>query len=136
MVLIFYFSSQPATESNELSVGITEMIVEQAEQVSSILTFNIVSFNHIVRKSAHFFLYLVLGVLVMSSFRKSKANKIWMIGKAIFVCVLYAISDEIHQLFVPGRGARVMDVFIDSTGAIVGVLVYLLIKQLKIPAEL
>ena len=40
-------------------------------------------------------------------------------------CSLYAISDEVHQLFVPGRGAQVKDVFIDIAGAAVGIFLSL-----------
>jgi VanZ family protein len=39
-------------------------------------------------------------------------------------CILYAISDEVHQLFVLGRGAQVVDVLIDSLGAFVGIGMY------------
>ena len=53
-----------------------------------------------------------------------------MIGLSLFVCVLYAISDEVHQLFVSGRGAQVKDVLIDSAGAIVGVGLYLVISRI------
>ena len=53
-----------------------------------------------------------------------------MIGLSLLVCVLYAISDEVHQLFVPGRGAQVKDVLIDSAGAIVGVGLYLVICRI------
>lgn len=42
---------------------------------------------------------------------------------ALGICILYAISDEFHQLFVPGRGGQIRDVLIDSTGAIVGVAI-------------
>ncbi|MGV8147186.1 MAG: VanZ family protein [Alkaliphilus sp.] len=43
----------------------------------------------------------------------------------LLVCVLYAISDETHQIFVPGRSAQVSDILIDSVGAAVGILIYL-----------
>ena len=43
---------------------------------------------------------------------------------------LYGVSDEVHQLFVPGRGAMVKDVLIDSAGAIVGVGLYLVISRI------
>ena len=55
MVLIFSLSHQPVAQSSELSVGITEVIVEKVEKVSPNVEFNIGSFHHIVRKNAHFF---------------------------------------------------------------------------------
>ncbi|GAA4069041.1 hypothetical protein GCM10022410_13710 [Amphibacillus indicireducens] len=46
------------------------------------------------------------------------------------ICVLFAISDEVHQLFVPGRAGQVMDVVIDTTGAIAGISGYLGLEKL------
>ncbi|NLM05265.1 MAG: VanZ family protein [Clostridiales bacterium] len=64
MVLIFYLSQQPATESNSLSTGITERIVAIIERLTSDIDFDVSNFNHIIRKNAHFFAYLILGVCV------------------------------------------------------------------------
>ncbi|MFC3884679.1 VanZ family protein [Bacillus songklensis] len=130
VVLIFYLSNQPATESNHLSKGITEVIVKTAEKVAPNTEFDIRNFNHIVRKNAHFFAYLVFGVLVASVLGRSVVHRYRIIGLALLICVLYAISDEMHQLFVPGRGAQVKDVFIDSAGASVGIGVYLVIDRI------
>ncbi|MFP5109854.1 VanZ family protein [Neobacillus sp. C211] len=47
----------------------------------------------------------------------------------IGICVLFAVSDEFHQLFVAGRGAQVKDVFIDSAGAIVGIVIYGIVNR-------
>lgn len=41
------------------------------------------------------------------------------------ICTGYAVRDEIHQLFVPGRGAQVRDVLIVSGGAVVGIMMWL-----------
>ncbi|PGY12090.1 VanZ family protein [Bacillus sp. AFS031507] len=40
------------------------------------------------------------------------------------ICVLFAVSDEFHQLFVAGRGAQVKDVFNDSAGAMMGIVIF------------
>lgn len=42
---------------------------------------------------------------------------------------LYGITDEIHQLFVPGRSGQVKDVIIDGAGSIVGILVYVFLNK-------
>ncbi|TQR10147.1 VanZ family protein [Psychrobacillus soli] len=127
MALIFYFSNQPANESNELSTGITEVIVTAVEKVAPHSNFIVGNLNHFVRKNAHFLIYLVLGVLLIHSLRLSGVDGYKGIGLALSICVLYAISDEVHQLFVPGRGAQVRDVFIDSAGAFVGIGIYVVI---------
>ena len=124
MGLIFSLSHQTVAQSSELSVGITEVIVEKVEKVFPNMEFNLASFHHIVRKNAHFFIYLVLGFLVAYALGKIGVKGYRMIGLSLLVCVLYAISDEVHQLFVSGRGAQVKDVLIDSAGATVGVGLY------------
>ncbi len=131
MALIFNLSSQVADESNKLSKGVTKIVIETVEKVAPKSDFDINRFNHIVRKNAHFFAYLVLGVLVLSALRRSGIYSYKSIGVAILICILYAISDEVHQIFVPGRGPQVKDVFIDSSGACVGVLVYLGVSKMK-----
>ncbi|MCK9443955.1 MAG: VanZ family protein [Tissierellaceae bacterium] len=121
MILIFGFSHQPREDSNKLSTNITEVIVEIIENKTSNRDINIRSFNHMLRKNAHFFLYLVLGILVTNALRNSQLRGYKLICLALLICILYAISDEIHQLFVPGRGGQVGDVFIDGTGSVIGI---------------
>lgn len=129
MSLIFFLSHQPVTKSNKLSTGITEKLVEIAGKMDSDKSFNIKRLNHIIRKNAHFFAYLILGVLVLNGLKSSSIVGFKSILLAIFICVLYAICDEVHQLFVPGRGGQVRDVFIDSTGAITGVIIYRMVAR-------
>lgn len=77
-------------------------------------------FNLILRKNAHAFEYLVLAMLVASalfSFNlKGKSSVIYV----MFICLFYAITDEFHQMFVPGRTSLVSDVLIDFLGSIIG----------------
>lgn len=122
MTLIFYLSAQPVQQSNGLSKKVAEIVVETVEIVAPKVEINPRRANHIIRKNAHFFSYLILGVLVMNVFRLSKINKVKSIIFALIFCILYAISDELHQLFVPGRGAQVRDVIIDTGGAVIGIL--------------
>ena len=128
MALIFYLSHQPATESNSLSTGITERVVAIIERVTSDIDFDVSNFNHIIRKNAHFFAYLILGVLVSNAL-KNNGLKGFIIALAI--CILYAISDEVHQLFIPGRAGQVRDVIIDSAGAVVGISGNIVFGKLK-----
>ena len=124
MALIFYLSHQLATKSNGLSKGATEIIVETVEKVVPKVDINKSGFNHILRKNAHFFAYLVLGILVANGLRSVGLIGYKAIGFALLIYMFYAISDEIHQLFIPGRGGQVKDVIIDSAGAVVGILGY------------
>ncbi|RKI37320.1 VanZ family protein [bacterium D16-51] len=84
--------------------------------------------DHPVRKTAHATEYAVLGILLFGALyqpgrqKKREAFFSWGIG------TFYAATDEIHQLFVPGRSGQVTDVLLDSCGAAAGVLFCLLIN--------
>ncbi|TCO68517.1 VanZ family protein [Marinisporobacter balticus] len=131
MFLIFNLSSQVADESDKLSKGITEIVIKTVEKVEPRVDFDISRFNHIVRKNAHFFAYLALGIFVMNAMRRSGRYGYKSVVLVLLICILYAISDEVHQLFVPGRGPGVKDVLIDSAGASVGTLVHLGMSRIK-----
>ncbi len=66
-----------------------------------------------VGKILHLAEYAVLGFLVVPKAGSWKA--------ALLVCIFYAVSDEFHQLFVPGRRGSAVDVLIDSAGASAGI---------------
>lgn len=129
MVLIFYLSHQPATKSNDLSTGLTEVIVKTVEKFAPNTKLDIRKFNHKVRKNAHFIAYLVLGVFTVNALRRSGIHGHRSLAIALGICILYAVSDEVHQLFIIGRSGEVRDVLIDSAGACVGIGGYLLISR-------
>jgi VanZ family protein len=66
----------------------------------------------LVRKSAHFTEY---GVLFWLLIRGPMVERPYL---ALMLCVVYALSDEGHQVFVPGRSASLYDVALDSSGAL------------------
>jgi VanZ family protein len=126
MLLIFNLSSQVAEQSGQLSTGITKVIVDTIENIFPQADLNINEWDHIIRKNAHFFVYSILGILVLNALRKSGATGMRSVVMALVIGVLYAASDEVHQLFVNGRSAQVTDVLIDSAGIGVGIGIYLL----------
>jgi VanZ family protein len=76
-------------------------------------------------KVAHFAAYLVLGwLLARAAVRLT--HPVWL---PVLLGIGYAISDEFHQSFVPGRTATVGDLAADVSGIAVGVLVYLLLLR-------
>ncbi len=122
MALIFFFSHQPATESSELSSGITRRITDIIEGTAPNININQESLSHIIRKCAHFGIYLVLGFLVTYALNHNNISRQKIILLAFLICLLYAISDEIHQLYIPGRSGQVSDVLLDSAGGLVGIV--------------
>lgn len=131
MILIFNLSSQVVTQSDRLSKGIANINIGTIEKVAPGSHFDITQFDHVVRKNAHFFVYLVLSVLVMDAMRRSGLKGVRMVIVALGICILYGMSDEIHQLFVPGRSSQISDVLIDSAGAIVGRGLYGVVGKIR-----
>ena len=78
----------------------------------------------LVRKAAHIGAYFILGILIFNLLKEYNLAVKKIIFISIGIAILYACSDEIHQMFVPGRSGEVRDVLIDTAGAAVGVVVY------------
>lgn len=129
MAMIFLFSHQPATESSDLSTGITKKIAEIITSAAPDIKLNQESLHFFIRKCAHFGVYLILGILIANSLSHYNMSGPKVILLAFLLCGLYAISDEIHQLYVPGRSGQVSDVLIDSSGGLVGILSLVAIKS-------
>lgn len=130
MGVIFYFSSQVSEDSSELSSGVTQLIVDMIHVILPNSEINLDTFSFIIRKLAHFTEYFILAVLVMNALGSSGMHR-KHIFIALLICVLYAVSDEFHQMFVPGRGPSVRDVFIDSIGALFGILCFYVLARIR-----
>jgi VanZ family protein len=128
MIIIFSLSSEEAEASTITSTTFGKKMVRV---VSDVLGKKLseqeteeyaVSFDKIVRKTAHMTEYAMLYFAVwLALFMNShRNNRILIIS--ICICVLYAMSDEIHQLFVKGRSGSVRDIGIDSVGILFGAL--------------
>ncbi|MDP5274727.1 VanZ family protein [Chengkuizengella axinellae] len=135
MLLIFYLSSQVASQSDNLSRNVSEVVIVTVDNITPKHDININTMNHFVRKNAHFFTYLVLGLLVIIAIRRSDMIGFKSYTLAFAICILYAISDEFHQLYVPGRGPEVRDVLIDSLGSLVGISMYYLLTLFGIQKQ-
>lgn len=97
MVVIFIFSSFPDLPSNKIDI-----------------------LNFTIKKTAHVLEYTILFLFWYRAL--GKKNPIY----ALMLSLAYAFTDEIHQLFVPGRTGRLRDVGIDTIGMIV--FSYLIVK--------
>lgn len=74
-------------------------------------------------KGIHFVEYAVLGWLCAAAAQRTwPARPVWRTAAfALFVTVLWGLSDEIHQAMVPGRSAELADLFADTVGALFGI---------------
>lgn len=134
-IMIFCFSAQGKQASSRLSSSIAVTIVKmvrpdyprlsEREQLS--LLSNVES---IIRKCAHFLEFSLLGFCLacygyLQTKRKAAFPVAWILG------TLYACTDELHQLFVPGREPGLLDICIDSAGAALGVVVVVMVTWKK-----
>ncbi len=125
--VIFNFSAQNGEVSGSLSKKVTELVVKV---ISKIKTMDINTQLHyierlhpIIRKLAHFGVYTVVGFSVMGFMCTFDMRNIFKVLTSFGIGVIYAISDEVHQYFIPGRSARVFDVCIDSLGVLTGIFI-------------
>ena len=135
--VIFAMSAQPAKESSQLSGGIVKKVIsavcsdfenlsaERQTRITSTVTL-------IVRKTAHFLEYFILGLLAFVTANTFRRYKFFVrtLSAADF-CMLYAVSDEIHQYFVPGRACRFGDICIDTAGSILAIVLLAWIVIIK-----
>ena len=135
MGFIFSMSCENAEESSNTSgqtIKVVLSTVPEFEKQPEEVKKNIIEeLQFIVRKSAHFIGYMILGILASGLILQyENINKKYPL--AFLICVIYAISDEIHQLFVPGRAGQVRDVLIDSAGSLLGIIIVMAFEKLLI----
>lgn len=127
LYIIFGFSSQDGEQSGNLSLKVTNFVVEMFSKVKNMdvtLKMHYIERLHpIIRKLAHFSIYCLVGFSVMGFWCtfdiKNKYKLLW----SILLGISYAASDEFHQSFVPGRGPSIRDVCIDSAGVLTGIFI-------------
>lgn len=127
MAVIFAFSAQNAESSTDTSDGVVDRVVEEMFGTAdrNIVPDSVrLAVSFIVRKAAHFASYFLLGSLCAGAFLSDTRRLLVTNLYALGLSFAYAVSDEIHQLFVPGRAGRLLDVGIDTAGALCGILVF------------
>ena len=132
MAFIFFQSSLTADLSGAESGFIVNLIVRLLGNVPGNISF-------VIRKLAHFSEYLLLGVSLSLSARDILSITVYRergslslmhnqtIKISLLIGSLYAVSDELHQMFVPGRSCEIRDMIIDSCGVFDGPLIWRLI---------
>ncbi len=134
MLFIFAMSSFGSDSSNAQSSQIIQVLHRVFPNLSSRTSgLDASTLTFIVRKTAHFTEYAILGVFFYLFYRQTlpQKNSLQLFVLAILSSFLYACTDEIHQLFVPGRSGQFTDVLVDTLGAFCGCLLLLAIRRLR-----
>ena len=127
--MIYSFSDADAKKSSDLTEILTEKVADVTKEPKGTETFK--DIHKVVRKIGHIVEFFILGVvsfLLALSYNLSVKRSIII---SLAFCTFYAVTDEIHQLFVDGRTGRVIDVFIDFCGSVAGVGVVKGIEKFK-----
>lgn len=132
MAVIFLFSAQPAWQSAKTSHSAAYKIAEWQNQLfggdktEEELAAQAESMQFVIRKGAHMGEYALLAVLLCFHFTYYSIGRRKKVLLAVGITACYAASDEIHQIFVPGRAGRFTDVCIDTLGGVLGIAFFLL----------
>ena len=135
MVAIFLFSAQSQEQSEGLSFPIGDAAMESGffefdlfnpirESYEAGNEPFILFVQRLVRKLAHVFIFTVLAFFIricLESWFGEKKNHLLLFS--LLAGAVYAISDEIHQLLVPGRSGSIQDILLDCGGVLLGVLI-------------
>jgi len=137
-VCIFKLSGMNSENSNGKSIAIISLFIEDTLDITN--NYGITSsypeseklihaaqlINAPLRKVIHASVYFVLAFFLMLFLNVIFDYKHYVLSfiLILFICVGFAIGDEFHQTFVSGRIGRLLDVAIDSAGAIAGLLFY------------
>ena len=138
MFIIFKLSGMTSKKSNGKSTDIISIFIEDTLEVTN--EYGITSshptderidkaaslINGPMRKVMHASVYFALAFFIMTVINVLFDHKNYILSLSLtgFICIAFAISDEIHQTFVSGRTGQLLDVLIDSAGALVGIAVY------------
>lgn len=110
MLVIFVFSAQTASISNQVSDFFTNKVFASLGLS-----------ERFIRKAAHFTEFAVLGAFIMTFLSTFSLKRIYCAAISVSLCALYAAGDEFHQTFVSGRSGQISDVLLDTCGALFGI---------------
>lgn len=135
MGIIFLLSSFNGDESAKQSGFITKTIANAIEIVNPKITYSnkiilIQKLQYPVRKIAHITEYFILSLLVSLLLKEYKLSIKNIITITLIICIIYASTDEIHQLLISKRSGKITDVLIDSIGIIAELFIFK-IKTIK-----
>jgi VanZ family protein len=143
MFLVFFFSSQPY-ESQDLKPWLQSVLsleriprylyhiqLKYGGHLISIKTLGLTGFvEFFIRKSAHVTEYAIMGVLIYLSLRMIFQRFIGISLVSISLCYIYAVTDEYHQSFVADRTPLFADVLLDTGGAAIGILLFMILSKM------
>ncbi len=133
---IYSMSAADGDISSSLSFRVAKKIITLAQNVleanwsDGAVLHMAMSIHFLVRKCAHVTEYVLLSIFTTIFLRAYGQMQVKRYLTAAIFCVLVAISDEVHQLFVPNREGSVRDVLIDTLGVIIGIALIVVVRKI------
>ena len=126
--VIFYFSSREGNYSQNTSDSLLAVFYPLYKLFGSLdVNDFVLKYGGFIRKCAHFAEFFLLGLLAYlnaEEFLKDRALPV-----SLVFSLLYAVSDEVHQLFVPGRSGQLLDVVLDFSAAFLAIILMHYLKR-------
>lgn len=125
MATIFRFSSECGSKSSGTSRGTIKFVLDKLCVTNNMSDIEIEELVELLqtpaRKLAHFSIYAIGGIISYSLVNQYNIKLKKKIILSFGICLIYAITDEVHQAFIPDRSSQISDVLIDSLGALLGI---------------
>ena len=129
-VIIFKLSSEKGEVSTARSRGFIGNFIERFSGLDDKIKDDVIlKTESTIRKLAHVSIYTSLGFFISAYIVTYGAKTTTIVKYTLIFGIIYASTDEIHQLFISGRSGAIIDVLIDAIGIIIGMLLVIFIKN-------
>lgn len=143
LFVIFTLSGMTSNESNSKSKSTLNILIQKTLNITNKTGLTdkhptiekknkvIDSINLPMRKFAHATVFIILAIMIMIFLRMFKMSSKLSFIITVLISFMYALFDEYHQTFISGRTGQFSDALIDTVGAIIGALFFVLIIYIK-----
>jgi len=128
MMLIFAFSMNH-NPYLDLPVGLNQPVQSAGDAIGQALVGHSIDEQELLGQPGHVLEFALLGVTAARALIWKRKPSIGFLLLTFAACGLYALSDEIHQIFVPGRAFEIRDLVLDSVGILIGLFLYWLVRR-------
>ncbi len=127
-IAIFIFSTIPGNEVHESYHDLETRVqtISPSASTTPLAAINPVTIDWL--KAAHGVGYFCLGFSILYAL---SSQSHWSPGISLILCCFYSITDELHQMFIPGRSASSQDILLDTLSALIGVAIMLGVMATK-----
>ena len=128
MMLIFAVSMNH-NPYRDLPTALNQFVQSVGDLIGLALVGHSIDEQELLGQPGHVLEFALLGVTAARALIWKRKPSIGFFLLTFAACGLYALSDEIHQIFVPGRAFEIRDLVLDSVGILIGLFLYWLVRR-------